>query len=92
MRGNTEGLAQMTRRLSSLPRFWRVFGTNAVALTLAAAALVLAPVTVSAPISVSELLVLLAGLLVLPVLNLLLLRPAFEPLGELADTRTRASC
>jgi two-component system sensor histidine kinase UhpB len=46
-------------------------------------------VTVSAPISVSELLVVLAGLSVLLALNLVLLRPAFRPLGELAETMRR---
>jgi two-component system sensor histidine kinase UhpB len=79
----------MRRRLSSLPLLWRVFGTNAVALTLAAAALVLAPVTVSAPVALSELLVVLGGLAVLLALNLLMLRPAFRPLDELADTMRR---
>jgi two-component system, NarL family, sensor histidine kinase UhpB len=79
----------MRRRLSSLPLFWRVFGTNAVALALAAAGLVFAPVTVSAPVALSELVVLLAGLAVLLALNLLMLRPAFRPLDELADTMRR---
>jgi two-component system sensor histidine kinase UhpB len=79
----------MRTRLSSLPLFWRVFGTNAVALVLGAAGLVLAPVTVSAPVAVSELVVVLAGLVVLLALNLLMLRPAFRPLDELADTMRR---
>jgi two-component system, NarL family, sensor histidine kinase UhpB len=79
----------MPRRLTSLPLFWRVFGTNAMALTLAAAALVFAPVTVSAPVALSELLVVVAGLVILLGLNLVLLRPAFRPLDELAERMRR---
>jgi two-component system, NarL family, sensor histidine kinase UhpB len=74
------------RRVSSLPLFWRVFGTNALVLTLAALALILAPVTVSAPVAFTETVVLLAGLLALLGLNLALLRPAFRSFDELADT------
>jgi two-component system, NarL family, sensor histidine kinase UhpB len=76
-------------RLSSLPFVWRVFATNALALTLATAALVFAPVTVSAPIRLSELVALLAGLALLLALNLLLLRSAFRPLDELAELMRR---
>jgi two-component system sensor histidine kinase UhpB len=79
----------MRRRLSSLPLFWRVFGTNAVALVLAAAALVFAPITVSVPVALSELVILLAGLAVLLTLNLVMLRPAFRPLDHLAETMRR---
>jgi two-component system sensor histidine kinase UhpB len=79
----------MRRWLSSLPLLWRVFGTNAVALVLAATALVLAPVTVSAPVSVSELVVVVAGVIVLLGLNLLMLKPAFRPLDDLAETMRR---
>jgi two-component system sensor histidine kinase UhpB len=73
------------QRLSSLPLLWRVFATNAGALLLALAGLVFAPVTVSVPIALTELLVLAAGLVVLLGLNLLLLRPTFRPLDELAE-------
>jgi two-component system sensor histidine kinase UhpB len=76
-------------RLSSLPLLWRVFATNAAALLLALAGLVFAPVTVSVPITLGELLVLAAGLLVLLGLNLLLLRPTFRPLDELAELMRR---
>ena len=79
----------MRRRLASLPLFWRVFGTNALGLTLAAVALAFAPVTVSAPVALSELVVLLAGFAMLLVLNLVMLRAAFRPLDELADTMRR---
>jgi two-component system, NarL family, sensor histidine kinase UhpB len=88
-RPRRRGLDLMRRRLSSLPLFWRVFGTNAVALTLAALALIFAPVTVSVPVAFSELVVLLAGLGALLGLNLVMLRPAFRPLDALADAMRR---
>ena len=76
----------MHRRLSSLPLFWRVFGTNAAVLTLAFLGLVFAPVTVSVPPAAIELIVLAAGLVCLLAINLALLRPAFRPLNELVET------
>ena len=79
----------MPRRLSSLPLFWRVFATNAAVLVLAFLGLVFAPVTVSVPVGASEVLVLAVGLVVLLVANLVLLRPAFAPLDELAETMRR---
>jgi two-component system sensor histidine kinase UhpB len=66
-----------------------VFAANASVLVLAFAALVLAPVTVSVPVGAEELLVLAAGLIALLAANLVLLRPAFTPLDELADTMRR---
>jgi two-component system sensor histidine kinase UhpB len=74
---------------SSLPLFWRVFATNAVAMLLAFAGLVFAPVTVSVPIGAGELTVLAIGLVVLLILNLLLLRSAFRPLDALAEAMRR---
>jgi two-component system, NarL family, sensor histidine kinase UhpB len=79
----------MLWRLSTMPLMWRVFATNAAALVLAYLGLVFAPVTVSVPPSPAELLVLTAGLLVLLAINVLLLRPAFRPLDELAETMRR---
>jgi two-component system sensor histidine kinase UhpB len=79
----------MRARLLALPLFWRVYLTNAVVLGLAFLALVLAPVTVSAPVAATELLLLACGLLALLAVNLLLLRPAFGPLQELAETMRR---
>jgi two-component system sensor histidine kinase UhpB len=77
------------KRLSSLPLFWRVFATNAMAMLLAFAALVFAPVTVSVPVAATEAAVLAIGLAILLILNLLLLRPAFRPLDQLAETMRR---
>jgi two-component system, NarL family, sensor histidine kinase UhpB len=79
----------MPVRLSSLPLFWRAFATNALAMLLAFAALVLAPVTVSVPVAATELIVLATGLVLLLIFNLVLLRPAFRPLDRLADTMRR---
>jgi two-component system, NarL family, sensor histidine kinase UhpB len=79
----------MARRLSSLPLYWRVFATSGVVLMLAFLGLVFAPVTVSIPPSTGELVVLAGGLVLLLILNLLLLRPVFRPLDELADTMRR---
>jgi two-component system sensor histidine kinase UhpB len=79
----------MRRRLSSLPLFWRVFGTNAAALVLAFLGLVFAPVTVSVPPAAAELVVLAAGLVCLLAINLALLRPAFRPLNNLVETMRR---
>jgi two-component system sensor histidine kinase UhpB len=82
-------LRRMLGRVRSLPLFWLVFGTNALVLTLAVLALIFAPVTVSVPVSFGQLVVLVVGLLVLLALNLALLRPAFRPFDELADTMRR---
>jgi two-component system, NarL family, sensor histidine kinase UhpB len=79
----------MRNGMSSLPLFWRVFATNALAMSLAFGALVFAPVTVSVPIAATEIAVLAIGLAVLLIFNLLLLRPAFRPLEELAETMRR---
>jgi two-component system sensor histidine kinase UhpB len=77
------------QRVRSLPLLWRVFGANAAVLLVAFAGLVLAPVTVSVPVAASELAVLVAGLLALLATNFALLRPAFAPLDELAETMRR---
>jgi two-component system sensor histidine kinase UhpB len=73
----------------SLPLFWRVFDAYAIVLVLALAGLALAPVTVSVPVAAGQLVVLAVGLLALLAANLLLLRPAFAPLDELAETMRR---
>jgi two-component system, NarL family, sensor histidine kinase UhpB len=51
--------------------------------------LVFAPVTVSVPVAAGELLGLAAGLAALLAANLVLLRPVFGPLDELAETMRR---
>src|SRR5215207_1965350 len=79
----------MFARLSSLPLFWQVFGTNALVLVLAFFGLVFGPVTVSVPPHAAELVVLTAGLLVMLAINLVLLRRAFMPLDQLVDSMRR---
>ena len=79
----------MRRAVSSLPLFWRVFAANAGVLVLAFIGLVFAPVTVSVPVAAGELLGLVLGLAALLAANLALLRPAFAPLDELAETMRR---
>jgi two-component system, NarL family, sensor histidine kinase UhpB len=75
--------------LLGVPLFWRVYVTNALMLGVAFLGLILAPVTVSAPIAATELVLLAAGLAVLLAVNLALLRPAFGPFQELAETMRR---
>jgi two-component system, NarL family, sensor histidine kinase UhpB len=84
--GSRRPRPRLRARLGSAPLLWRVLAANAAMLTLAFTGLVVAPVTVSAPVAASELAVLAAGLLGLIVLNLVVLRPAFRPLEELAET------
>jgi len=69
--------------------FWRVFVTNAMVLALAFAGLVAAPIRVSVPVATGEFVVLGAGLVALLIVSLLMLRPAFRPLDELAETMRR---
>jgi two-component system sensor histidine kinase UhpB len=83
------GLTRVHAGASSLPLYWRVFATNALAMLLAFTALVLAPVTVSVPIAIGELIVLALGLVAVLLLSLFLLRPAFRPLDELAEAMRR---
>jgi two-component system sensor histidine kinase UhpB len=75
----------VSRRLAELPLFWRVFAANAVVLAVAVALLALAPVTVSIPVALTELAILVAGMVAMLVLDALLLRPAFRPLHDLTD-------
>jgi two-component system, NarL family, sensor histidine kinase UhpB len=74
------------RRFHRLPLFWRVFLANAAVLVAATIALALAPVKVSVPITLSELVVLLAGLLIMLLLNVVFLRRMLRPLRTLTDT------
>ncbi|HEX8086984.1 MAG TPA: histidine kinase [Solirubrobacteraceae bacterium] len=75
----------MRERLQSLPLLWRVFLTNALVFAAGIAVLALAPVTVSVPIAVTELVILVVGMVALLVIDLVLLRPAFRPLHRLAQ-------
>jgi two-component system, NarL family, sensor histidine kinase UhpB len=87
--GRGAKLRRLRAWLLAVPLFWRVYVTNALMLGLAFVGLIVAPVTVSAPVAATELVLLTAGLAALLAVNLLLLRPAFGPLQELAETMRR---
>jgi len=70
--------------LTRLPLYWRVFAVNASLLTVIAVLLIVTPVTISFPIALTEVIVVVIGLLVTIVVNAVLLRRAFAPLGRLA--------
>jgi two-component system sensor histidine kinase UhpB len=63
---------------------WRVFAANAAVFALAFALLALAPVSIHASIRLDELVLLLVGLVVMLLVDLLLLRQALGPLGQLS--------
>jgi two-component system, NarL family, sensor histidine kinase UhpB len=73
-------------RFRALPLFWRVFLANAAVLVGATVVLAFAPIKVSVPVTVNELLVLLAGLMLMLVLNLVFLRRTLRPLRTLTET------
>jgi two-component system, NarL family, sensor histidine kinase UhpB len=64
---------------------WRVFGTNALLFILVALALLWSPVTISSPIKLFQAAIVVAGLLVVIVADLLLLRRVFAPLEQIAQ-------
>ena len=67
-----------------MPLIWRVLGVNAAVLAAGVVVLLFSPVTISDPPQASEIAILAAGLVALLVVDGLLLRRAFEPLGRLA--------
>jgi two-component system sensor histidine kinase UhpB len=87
--GPVPRFAEMRQRFASMSLIWRVFAVNAAVLGLATAALALGPFTVSVPIELTELVVLIAGLVAMLVLNRVFLRPAFQPLYVVADAMRR---
>ncbi|BET46505.1 MULTISPECIES: HAMP domain-containing sensor histidine kinase [Streptomyces] len=70
-----------------MPLFWRISLFNSVVL-IAATALLLGPVTVSTPVLLTEAAILTAGLVVILVANVLLLRVGLGPLRRLAHAMT----
>ena len=60
-------------RPTSVSILWRVFAVNAIVFGLAVFILIASPATVSNPIKVSELVILVGGLLMTLAINLLLL-------------------
>lgn len=67
------------------PILWRVFAANALVFALAFALLALSPITIHARIRLVELMLLLAGLAVMLVADLLLLRQLLRPLQRLTQ-------
>jgi two-component system, NarL family, sensor histidine kinase UhpB len=74
--------AQRSRPVSLL---WLVFLTNGSVLVIALLLLTFSPIEVDAPIETSQFALLLAGFVVLVVLNLLLLRRVLAPLFQLTE-------
>src|SRR3954462_3526367 len=72
-----------------LPLLWKVVLTNAAVLVTATIVLALGPFTVSVPVRLTEVLVLLAGLLAMLVINLVLLSRTLHPLRDLTHTMHR---
>jgi len=66
--------------------FWRVFGLNALVFSIAGLVLALSPFTVNDPITLAEATTLVAGITVMLLINLVLMRRSFEPLMKLATT------
>ena len=71
----------MRKSLASRPLFWRVFWGNAVVLVV----VVVVVGQLSAPLTVTESILLVAVVALALAVSLVLLRPAFRPLDELAD-------
>lgn len=76
----TTGTTQRSWRHSL---FWRLFLPNALVLGTATAVLSLSPATLPFPDSLDKVLVLVGGLALLLIVNLLLMRRAWQPLGRL---------
>jgi methyl-accepting chemotaxis protein len=72
-----------------LPMLWRVFAANAAVFALAFGLLALSPVTIHARIRLLELVILLAGLVVMLLADLLLLREALSPLERLTSVMAK---
>jgi two-component system, NarL family, sensor histidine kinase UhpB len=69
--------------------FWRVFGLNALVFIVAGLLLALSPLTVSSPITLGQATTLVAGIALMLLIDLALLRRSMAPLGELASTMRR---
>jgi two-component system, NarL family, sensor histidine kinase UhpB len=81
----SDGRVEATRPPGrGIPMLWRVFAANAAVFALAVALLALTPVTVHRRIRLVELVILLAGLVVMLLIDLVLLREALTPLARLA--------
>jgi two-component system sensor histidine kinase UhpB len=75
---------------SHMPLFWRVFLANAAILLAGILALAFTPLRVSEHTTAREILDLLAGLVLMIVVNWLIVRPQFRPLERLAGRMEEA--
>jgi two-component system sensor histidine kinase UhpB len=74
------------RRGAPASLFWRVFGLNALVFIIAGLVLAVSPLTVSWPITLAQATILVAGIAVMLLINLALMRRSFAPLTRLAST------
>jgi two-component system, NarL family, sensor histidine kinase UhpB len=77
---------RVSRPLRRLSLFWQVFLIDAAVLVVITVLLAVSPITISAPIKLDQLAVLLAGLVVLLLVTLAILRRTLSPLEELTQT------
>jgi len=87
--GSTERLEQhsrLGRRGAPGTLLFQVFVGNAVVFVIAFVLLIVTPITIHAPATLEELVLLFAGLLLLLIADLMLLRRALGPLRRLAET------
>jgi two-component system, NarL family, sensor histidine kinase UhpB len=80
---------QDEKERASVSLFWRLFATNAAILVAASLVLALSPATVSSPLALTEAVVLAAGLTAMLILNLVMMRRAFDPLRRLTALMRR---
>jgi two-component system sensor histidine kinase UhpB len=80
---------QLLRRRAPASLFWRVFVANAIVFIAAGLVLALSPATVSSPITLGEATTLVAGIAVMLLINLWLMRRSFAPLSALARIMRR---
>jgi two-component system sensor histidine kinase UhpB len=83
--GNALQLVFVTPSRPSVSLFWRVLGTNALLFVLVALALLWSPVTISYPIKPAQAAIVVVGLVAVIVADLVLLRPLFAPLEQIAQ-------
>lgn len=69
--------------------FWRLLVINGLVFTVATVVLALSPATVSAPVVITEVPVLIVGLVVIMATNALLVRASLAPLGALESLMRR---
>src|SRR3954453_266527 len=82
-------MSTLLERFRELPVLWRVFVVDALVLVAAAVLLAVGPVPVSGPVHIREVAALTAGLGLMLVVTLVLLRRTLRPLEKLTETMRR---